>query len=245
MYGDGGAVASRTGGPRPARKPAAVFMPSGTMAQQIALRIHADRRGRRSSPSTRPATSSSTRTRLPASARSRRPTVGDPRSLITLCDLEAIDEPLAAVVLELPQREIGGQLPAWDDLVAQVGHARDRGALSTSMAPGSGRRALLRAAAGRDRGPVRQRLRLVLQGSWRRSPAAALGDEDVIAEARAVAPSPWRHAVQAVAVCRVRAGGPSPAPAQMTEYLDHARAIAAALTGSTASASSRIRLRRT
>ena len=28
-------------------KPAAAFMPSGTMAQQIALRIHADRRGRR------------------------------------------------------------------------------------------------------------------------------------------------------------------------------------------------------
>lgn len=28
-------------------KPAAVFFPSGTMTQQVALRIHADRRGRR------------------------------------------------------------------------------------------------------------------------------------------------------------------------------------------------------
>ena len=37
-------------------------------------------------------------------------------------------EPLAALVIELPQREIGGRLPSWDDLVAQVEHARSRGA---------------------------------------------------------------------------------------------------------------------
>ena len=48
MYGDGGAVAAleREVGEL-LGKPAAAFMPSGTMAQQIALRIHADRRGRR------------------------------------------------------------------------------------------------------------------------------------------------------------------------------------------------------
>jgi threonine aldolase len=28
-------------------KPAALFFPTGTMAQQVALRVHADRRGRR------------------------------------------------------------------------------------------------------------------------------------------------------------------------------------------------------
>ncbi|MEO6701554.1 MAG: beta-eliminating lyase-related protein, partial [Jatrophihabitantaceae bacterium] len=36
--------------------------------------------------------------------------------------------PLAAVLWELPQRDIGGQLPAWDDLVDQIGWARERGA---------------------------------------------------------------------------------------------------------------------
>src|ERR1051325_9035989 len=48
VYGEGGVVAelerevaSILG------KPAAVFVPSGTMAQQIALRVHADRRSRR------------------------------------------------------------------------------------------------------------------------------------------------------------------------------------------------------
>ena len=51
MYGEGGVVdeleteiAGLLG------KPAAAFFPSGTMAQQIALRVHADRRGRRPTP---------------------------------------------------------------------------------------------------------------------------------------------------------------------------------------------------
>jgi len=39
--------------------------------------------------------------------------------------LEAFD---AVLLLELPQRDIGGQLPAWEELVAQVEWARERGA---------------------------------------------------------------------------------------------------------------------
>src|SRR5437868_6453858 len=47
-YGDGGAVtALETEIRKVLGKPAAAFMPSGTMAQQIALRIHADRRSTR------------------------------------------------------------------------------------------------------------------------------------------------------------------------------------------------------
>lgn len=109
-------------------KPAAVFMPSGTMCQQIALRIWTDRRG------------------IPTVA--FHPTchlelyedkayqmihglhglkVGDADHLITLADLEAIHEPLGALLLELPQREIGGQLPTWEDLVAQTVWACQRG----------------------------------------------------------------------------------------------------------------------
>src|SRR5215472_8089447 len=46
-YGDGGVVAdleAEVAGLL--AKPAAVFLPSGTMAQQSVLRVHADRRGR-------------------------------------------------------------------------------------------------------------------------------------------------------------------------------------------------------
>src|SRR4051812_48640512 len=108
---------------------AAVFMPSGTMAQQIALRIHADRIGRRVV-----AFHPTSHLELHEDKAYQRlhglvgRTVGSPRELITLADLEAIDEPLAALLIELPQREIGGRLPPWDDLVAQVVHARSRGA---------------------------------------------------------------------------------------------------------------------
>ena len=47
-YGEGGAVAALEDEVRKVlRKPAAASFPSGTMAQQAALRIHADRRGLR------------------------------------------------------------------------------------------------------------------------------------------------------------------------------------------------------
>jgi threonine aldolase len=52
---------------------------------------------------------------------------GSPDRLLTLADLQAIPEPLGAILVELPQREIGGQLPAWDDLVAIAEWARERG----------------------------------------------------------------------------------------------------------------------
>ena len=38
----------------------------------------------------------------------------------------AVPEPLAALLIELPQREIGGQLPEWEELEAQIGWARER-----------------------------------------------------------------------------------------------------------------------
>ena len=110
-------------------KPAAVFMPSGTMAQQIALRVHADRIGRQVvlwHPQCHLA-------KWEDQAAERlhgllpRP-VGESRSLVTLDQLQEVAEPFAALLLELPQREIGGRLPDWDDLVAQTTWARERGA---------------------------------------------------------------------------------------------------------------------
>jgi threonine aldolase len=106
----------------------AVFMPSGTMAQPIALRIWCDRRGIRTV-----AFHPTCHLELHEEKGYERlhglhgKLAGDPNRLITLDDLEALREPVAALLLELPQREIGGLLPSWDDLGAQVEWARQRG----------------------------------------------------------------------------------------------------------------------
>ncbi len=110
-------------------KEAAVFLPSGTMAQQIALRIWSERRGS-------PNVAMHPRNHLDlhegyAYQRLhglRGIAVGEPDRLLTLDNLQSVAEPLAVLLLELPQREIGGQLPAWDDLVAQTDWAHARGA---------------------------------------------------------------------------------------------------------------------
>jgi threonine aldolase len=108
-------------------KPAAVFMPSGTMAQQIALRIHADR-------SHTPHVAFHPTCHLEIHEQKgyqllhdlHGVLVGSPYRLMTLDDLKKVSGPLAALLLELPQREIGGQLPTWDELTAIVSWARER-----------------------------------------------------------------------------------------------------------------------
>jgi threonine aldolase len=108
-------------------KEAAVVMPSGTMAQPIALRIWCDRRGTRTvafHPTCHLELHEEKGYERLHGLRGK--LVGDPNRLITLDDLEAIREPVAALLLELPQREIGGLLPEWDDLVAQTAWARER-----------------------------------------------------------------------------------------------------------------------
>jgi threonine aldolase len=52
--------------------------------------------------------------------------VGDRTRLLTLADLHDVAEPVAALVVELPQRDLGGSQPPWDDLVAQTESARER-----------------------------------------------------------------------------------------------------------------------
>lgn len=109
-------------------KEAAVFMPSGTMCQQIALRIWAERHGRRT-------VGLHPRNHLDGHEHHayqilhglRGVPIGDPDRLLTLSDLDGIAEPLAALLIELPQRELGGQLPAWEELVALTDRARERG----------------------------------------------------------------------------------------------------------------------
>lgn len=129
-YGFGGAVAVLEDEVRNVLgKPAAVFMPSGTMAQQIALRIHADKRGLRSV-----ALHPTSHLELHEEKAYERlhgllgVTIGNARELITIKDLRRVRERLAAVLFELPQREIGGRLPPWTDLEEQVAFVRAQGA---------------------------------------------------------------------------------------------------------------------
>ncbi|MFE7648428.1 threonine aldolase family protein [Streptomyces phaeoluteigriseus] len=111
-------------------KQTALFFPSGTMAQQVALRVHADRRGRR-------AFAAHPHSHLDVWEEQGYNTVhglwfhrtGDQHELMTTRDLvAAIEEPLAAVVWELPQRDLGGLLPEWSVLCEQVALVRDSGA---------------------------------------------------------------------------------------------------------------------
>src|SRR5690348_626864 len=129
-YGDGGVVADLEAEVAGLLgKPAAVYLPSGTMAQQSVLRVHADRRQRR------------TVVYHPLCHLDRhedrafqrlhgltgRP-AGDPVRLMTLDDLTVIAEPPGTLLIELPQRDLGGQQPDWDDLRAQTEWAREHGA---------------------------------------------------------------------------------------------------------------------
>lgn len=129
-YGEGGAVeALEAEVGRLLGKPAVVFMPSGTMAQQIALRIHADRRNVR----TFGCHPTSHLLLHEDNAYERlhglmAVPLGDQRTLIGIDDLSAVKEPLSSVLFELPQREIGGRLPEWADLQEQVASVRERGA---------------------------------------------------------------------------------------------------------------------
>jgi threonine aldolase len=110
-------------------KEAAVFMPSGTMAQQIALRIWAEHSGRRAvgfHPTCHLELHERKGYELLHGLSGR--LIGDAGRLITMDDLRVAPEPLAVLLLELPQREIGGQLPSWDELVEQTSWARSRGA---------------------------------------------------------------------------------------------------------------------
>jgi threonine aldolase len=233
-YGDGGVVAElETEIAALLGKPAAVFLPSGTMAQQSVLRVHADRRARRTvvfHPMCHLHThENQAHERL--HHLTGRP-AGDPNRLIGRDDLDAIREPVAALLLELPQRDLGGQQPEWAELEAQVAWARDRGAAVHL----DGARLWESAAGyGRPPGEIAELFDTVYVSFYKGIGAlpgcCVAGPDDLMAEVRE-----WRQ----------RMGGtlfglwPSAASALtclrrrlplMPGYLSHARAIADALTG--------------
>jgi threonine aldolase len=108
-------------------KEAGLFFPSGTMAQQIALRLHTDRRHI-------PRVAFHATCHLEQHEQKAYQVLhglhgvipGASHRLLTLADLRAISEPLGALLLELPQRGIGGVLPRWEELQEMTQWARER-----------------------------------------------------------------------------------------------------------------------
>ena len=212
-------------------KPAAVFLPSGTMAQQSVLRVHADRRGRRTvvwHPHCH-LDRHEDRAYQRLHGLVGRP-VGALDRLLRLSDLTAVAEPPAALLLELPQRDLGGDQPAWDDVLAQVAWAHERGAAAHL----DGARIWESAAGyGKSPGEVAEPFDSVYvsfyKGIGALAGCAVAGDADVVAEVRE-----WRHRMggtlwglwplAASALTNLRTRLP-----RMGEYLAHARAIADAV----------------
>lgn len=110
-------------------KPAAVFFPSGTMAQPLALRLWASRRGRRDvvmHPTSHLLLHEHSAYQHLHGLRAI--PAGPPTGLMTPMALRRVGDPYAALLVELPQREIGGLLPSWDMLQALCDTAQERGA---------------------------------------------------------------------------------------------------------------------
>jgi threonine aldolase len=231
-YGQGGAVeALETEICELLGKPAAAFLPSGTMGQQAVLRVHADQRNRRTvlfHPMCH-------LERHEEQAYQRlhgltgRP-VGDLNRLITLDDLAQIAEPAAALLIELPQRDLGGQQPDFDDLTAQVGWAHERG----TAAHLDGAR-LWESAAGYEKSPaaIAALFDTVYVSFYKGIGALAgccvAGPVDVLGQVRewrrrmgGTLHGLWPNAASALTCLRQRLP-------RFPAYLEHARALAAAL----------------
>lgn len=129
VYGDGALIAEfehkvalRLG------KPAAAFMPSGTMAQMIAVRLWTqraslDRFGLHPTSHLR----LHEREAYQALFHLHGFPVGGPLRPMVADDFAATEQPLACLLMELPIREAGGQLSSWDELTGLKAAARERG----------------------------------------------------------------------------------------------------------------------
>lgn len=214
-------------------KEAAVFMPSGTLAQQIALRIWCDRARLDTvamHPLAHPVIHESQS--LEFVQRLRVVHAGSRVRLMTVADVEALAEPVAALLVELPQRELGAQLPEWDDLLALVAAARDRGmrlhldgARLWEAAPHYARPHAEIAA------PFDSAYVSFYKGLNAIAGAALAGDAGFVAEARL-----WQHRLGGRLVAlyplalSAQAGFETHLP-RMAQYRELARAVAARLAG--------------
>jgi threonine aldolase len=231
-YGAGGAVAALEEEVRVVLgKPAVVFMPSGTMAQQIAIRVHADKRGVRAF-----GFHPTAHLELHEDKAYQRVhglvgvPIGDARRLLTIEDLSGLHEPLAAVLFELPQREIGGRLPEWEDLEQQVAFVRERGAAVHLDGARIWECTPYYGKAPADIAALFDTVYVSLyKGLGGLAGCCLAGDEEVIEQARAWRTrhggtlfALWPYAASGLAALRKRLP-------MMPRYYEHARAIADAL----------------
>jgi threonine aldolase len=108
-------------------KEAVAFMPSGRMAQMIALKLWCDRRGI-------PRIAVHPRSHIEEREQKayqevyglRAVWIGNYDRRTRLADLSALVEPVGAIALEIPLRPLGCILPPWDELTAMSEWARSR-----------------------------------------------------------------------------------------------------------------------
>ncbi|GAA0354254.1 beta-eliminating lyase-related protein [Actinoallomurus spadix] len=212
---------------------AAVFFPTGTMAQQVALRYGADRTGN-PTVALHPLGHQELHERSAYSwvsgLRGVRPTTA-PRNP-TAGEIRALAEPVGTVVVELPLRDAGFVLPTWDELTAVAAACRDigarlhlDGARIWESAPYLGH-SFTEIAGLADSTYVS--FYKTLNGI---SGAALTGSRDLASYARV-----WRHRYggqvfqQWPAALAAMAGLDGELP-RVPEYVRHARTVAAALAG--------------
>jgi threonine aldolase len=167
-------------------KAAAAFMPSGVMAQLIAVRIWAGRAGiPRFGLHPTSHLILHEREAYQAVFQLHGAVVGDRLRPMTAADLEAEREPLSCLIAELPIRHAGGQLPDWDQLEALKSLARQR-AIALHM--DGARLWECRAFYGRSYAEIADGFASVYVSVYKGVGAIAgavlAGDEDFIAEAR-------------------------------------------------------------
>ncbi|WP_235617336.1 threonine aldolase family protein [Streptomyces thermolilacinus] len=110
--------------------PAAVFFPTGTMAQQVALRTWAGRTGNRVvalHPLAHPEVHERDALAVVSGLRTVHPTHA--ARLPTADEVREVGEPFGTLMLELPLRDAGFVLPAWEELEEVVEAARERDAV--------------------------------------------------------------------------------------------------------------------
>lgn len=109
-------------------KEKAVFFPSGTMAQQIALRIWSDSLNI-NKVAYHPLCHLEIHEQDGLKALHNLKTIllGESSRIFTIDDVKTIEEPISTLLIELPQREIGGQLPSYEELVEITEYCRSKG----------------------------------------------------------------------------------------------------------------------
>ena len=232
-YGDGGVVTElESEVAELLGKPAAVFIPTGTMAQQLVLRLHAERVGRRTvvyHPMCH-LEQHEGRALERLQGLTGRPVGNADRPLDTEA-LAGVAELPAALLIELPQRDLGGVQPEWDELQAQIRWAHDRGAAAHLY----GAR-LWESAAGYARSPADVVAEFdSAYVSFYKSIGAlpgccVVGSTELVAELRewrqrmgGTQFGLWPNAATALTLLRRRLP-------KMADYLAHARAIALAVS---------------